>query len=1014
MEHEHQKSEDGRQRAYDRYYYDHYCDGRPYDGSEDLRRFLDGVAAHIARSIAPKTALDAGCAMGLLVEALRRHGVEAFGVDVSEYALSKAPEAVRPHLRQASLTEPLGRRYDLIVSMEVLEHLAPQEVDRALDRLCEATDDILFCSTPTDYKELTHINVQPAEAWAELFAQRGFYRDADYDAGFITPYAVRYRRANEPAPRIVRQYERLTSRLLGANHELRVGNVELNSRIKALDTELAHARADAESAAHERDAARADAESAARERDAAKLAYRQARQEIALLRLQEEERLATFEFFVFSRLNAIFRHLMPRESRRFRAMKATLDFMLAARQGGLRALRELRASRANDRAAHPAPRVESSMSPPCPHADTVSIIVCVHNALDDVRRCLHAVWRHTRMPYELIVVDDGSHEETASWLREALVGQQATLIRNDSAGGYTRAANQGLRAAVGSYAVLLNSDTEVTPAWLDGMVECARSGKRIGLVGPLSNTASWQSIPSLFDEHGDWAENPLPQGVDATEWARLLRRYGTRSYPRLDFINGFCLLIKREVLDRVGLFDETRFGEGYGEENDYAFRVRRAGFELAVADDVYVYHHQSRSYSHERRKTLCEKANNTLVSLYGQPAIDRGVARCREDRGLSAARLRAAGMTERQTCIEEGRRRWEGRRVLFLLPIGDAGGGTQVVLQEARAMRAMGVDARFLNLLPNRKTFEQNYPDMGLPVHYVTDPILEPDYESFDAVVATQNSSVFYLSGVRGGVIRGYYIQDYEPAFFAPDSIEWHMARQSYSVLPDMRFLTKTAWNRDKVERHEGVRPTVIGPSVDIDLFRPRPRQWTEANGATPVRVAAMIRPSTPRRAPERTLRVLREIERRHGSAVSVHLFGCLPNDSAFLALPHDFRWHHAGLLRNTQVAGLLNECDVFVDYSSFQAMGLTALEAMACGAATIVPEEGGSNAFARHETNALIVDTANEAACVEALDRLVRDTALRRRLGEQAAADAQAYAPERAASAMLRALFDDPPEDAS
>src|SRR4030095_2109935 len=113
----------------------------------------------------------------------------------------QAPAAIRDRLRVASLTAPLDGRYDLIVCIEVLEHMPPAEAKAALANICAHTDDVLFSSSPTDFGETTHLNVQPPEAWAEAFAREGLLRDLDYDASYITPWAVRYRRRRESIPR---------------------------------------------------------------------------------------------------------------------------------------------------------------------------------------------------------------------------------------------------------------------------------------------------------------------------------------------------------------------------------------------------------------------------------------------------------------------------------------------------------------------------------------------------------------------------------------------------------------------------------------------------------------------------------------------------------------------------------------------------------------------------------------------------------------------------------------------
>jgi SAM-dependent methyltransferase len=206
---------------FDAFYYAHSC-GRPYARDDEWLRFFGGIADRIEADITkPARVLDAGCAMGLLVEALVARGIDAHGVDISEYAISQAAPAVAGRCRVASLTTPLEGRYDLVVCIEVLEHMPPGEAQVALANICAHTDDVLFSSSPTDFGETTHVNVRPPEEWAEAFAREGLLRDLDYDASYITPWAVRFRRRAEPAPRIVREYERTAARLMIERNELR-------------------------------------------------------------------------------------------------------------------------------------------------------------------------------------------------------------------------------------------------------------------------------------------------------------------------------------------------------------------------------------------------------------------------------------------------------------------------------------------------------------------------------------------------------------------------------------------------------------------------------------------------------------------------------------------------------------------------------------------------------------------------------------------------------------------------
>lgn len=225
-------------KMFDAYYFAHGC-GQPYQRDEEWLRFFDSIADRIIADIRPGTILDAGCALGFLVESLRARGVDAFGLDISEYAIQNVSPSIQPYCRVGSVTEPFSRQYDLIVSIEVLEHMPKADSEQAIVNFCQHTDDILFSSTPLDYKEATHFNVQPPEYWAEQFARHGFVRDVDFDASFLTPWAVRFRRSSEPLHRIIRDYERRFGLLLKENQDLRSLSIEARDQLSVKENAAA-------------------------------------------------------------------------------------------------------------------------------------------------------------------------------------------------------------------------------------------------------------------------------------------------------------------------------------------------------------------------------------------------------------------------------------------------------------------------------------------------------------------------------------------------------------------------------------------------------------------------------------------------------------------------------------------------------------------------------------------------------------------------------------------------------
>jgi len=198
-------------KRYDENYFLHEIGdmGEPYVRDNPVwKAIFARVAQAIVTELAPKSVLDAGCGIGFLVEALRERGVEAFGLDISEYAIANAADEVRPFCELASITDELTRRYDLIVCMEVLEHLPPHLAPRAVENLTGHTDLVLFSSTPKDFRDSTHLNVQPTEYWVGLFGSRDFFRDPDFDASFVADHAILFRRIKAIPANVLRAYER--------------------------------------------------------------------------------------------------------------------------------------------------------------------------------------------------------------------------------------------------------------------------------------------------------------------------------------------------------------------------------------------------------------------------------------------------------------------------------------------------------------------------------------------------------------------------------------------------------------------------------------------------------------------------------------------------------------------------------------------------------------------------------------------------------------------------------------
>lgn len=234
------------------------------------------------------------------------------------------------------------------------------------------------------------------------------------------------------------------------------------------------------------------------------------------------------------------------------------------------------------------------------------IIIPIWNQPAFTRRCLESVAAATRAPYRLLLIDNGSEQETRGLLDDAARRdpERVQVLRNAENLGFIKAVNQGIRASTAPYVCLLNNDTVVMPGWLEEMVRVAESDPAIGLVNPQSTT--FGSVP---------AQRTL-DGIRAHAEAVARERGQTRE---LATAIGFCLVITRRLLETIGLFDE-QYGMGNFEDADFTKRGLAAGFRAVLALGAYVYHEEKASFKHQRGWEAAFRANQQMFyRQWGRP-----------------------------------------------------------------------------------------------------------------------------------------------------------------------------------------------------------------------------------------------------------------------------------------------------------------------------------------------------------------------------------------------------------
>lgn len=252
------------------------------------------------------------------------------------------------------------------------------------------------------------------------------------------------------------------------------------------------------------------------------------------------------------------------------------------------------------------------------------IVMVTWNATEMTRNALESIRQTANFPYRLIIVDNSDDRDTIRFLEQSRDSGQfgeILLIRNDANIGWLKATNIGLKQATGAYVCLLNNDVIAGKNWLKNCVDLMQANPDIGLVNPRGNERSENAKVIVIDQHAQSLEKTYP-GV----------------FTELDHCSGFCMLIRRSVLDAVGLLDET-YGDGYYEDVDYSRRVQAAGSICAQCDSAYVYHLGSQSFGKvpEKKKRLNEKNRQIFEARWGKQQRLLLLPKCDLDEGFVAA-----------------------------------------------------------------------------------------------------------------------------------------------------------------------------------------------------------------------------------------------------------------------------------------------------------------------------------------------------------------------------------------
>lgn len=242
--------------------------------------------------------------------------------------------------------------------------------------------------------------------------------------------------------------------------------------------------------------------------------------------------------------------------------------------------------------------------------NSVDIIVPIYNAYDELTKCIDSIYQKTDLNFHrLILINDNSSDPRILPYLASIEGENIIVITNETNRGFSANVNLGMQQSDHDV-ILLNSDTIVTDDWINKIFNCAYSDEQIATVTPLSNSATLASVPTFG------IDNHLPTNITIDQMAEIIERCSLKEYPRIPVAVGFCMFIKRKVLDEIGGFDEKTFGRGYGEENDFCYRAELYGYKHVLCDDTFIYHKGTGSFRNDEKEKLISEHIRILEERY--------------------------------------------------------------------------------------------------------------------------------------------------------------------------------------------------------------------------------------------------------------------------------------------------------------------------------------------------------------------------------------------------------------
>ena len=548
------------------------------------------------------------------------------------------------------------------------------------------------------------------------------------------------------------------------------------------------------------------------------------------------------------------------------------------------------------------------------------IILVTYNACEYVKRCVDSIKKYTKS-YNLIIIDNNSDFETKNYLSTI---KDAKIIFNDKNNGFGYANNQGIQASNSKYVCMLNSDTIVTENWLENLITVLEQTEA-GMVGPITNYVSNEC------QKADLSYNHLVSNNDDSKihkYAKNKFDLHGHAYIKTNRLIGFCLLSKRETLQKTGLFDD-RFYPGCFEDDDLCLRMIERGYELYCASGIFIYHFGGESFNKKFKTKTHSETLKTNEERYNQ-------------KWYNSQRIKSIYTVKKPLSI------------IYLLASDSPSGGVKVVFEHANRLKLRGHDVKIYCAIEETG---HNWFPVSVPIIYGQfDTIPESDI-----TIGTYFTTLPYLKKTKS-LVKIHFCQGYELLLYDQNSIQTTI-KNDYQSIKTKIVVSK--WLKEIISEEFEISSILIPNGIDQYVFSFQkhqrnniPRILIVGTDQLNIKGVDFAIEAMKKLSIERKIEIVRL--------------------SSFDSIYRDIKceYHDMSKMSQNDIAKVYESCDLTICVPfKVEGFSLPPLESMASGTPVITSDSGGMSIYAINGYNCAVVPPKNSEAIYRAAKFLLDNT---------------------------------------